>query len=259
LVNNREIQSTVCNDLTIQMGICLNVLECVGNHGSPQSINQIAERLSLPIFDIKDIIQILERRRYIVRSGKTRGYTLTAKAHAVGIVAPYAQHLLKNAPTIMRVLSDDIYQSCNLSVPFNYHPLVIAQTPSPGLFNLNIPVGFRYDAHSSAAGLVFRKFGDHFTSSERFKRSKSAEDIRQKAESCPIIARGCATAESFLEGVTDLSCPILLYGDHVIAALTVPYLAAESSMGVEKCVDALLDAASALSRTLDHDTFGSAL
>jgi len=246
MLKAEDIAVNASSDNAADLEFGLDVMECLAESPSPKTLLQIANHLNRPVFELSRIIRALENRRYIFKTGKSAGYTVTAKAHNLGIIAPYIQKLLDYAPTITRTLCDIVYQSCNLSIPSNDHMVVIAQTHSSADFGINVPIGFRYDMNSSAAGLVFLSFDQHSDNVEQIKKSKVASGQSENAEALQIVGQGFAKAKGILDDVQDLSCPIL-YDSQVVAALTVPYLPSVASAGVDRCLDTMLEASSLLS------------
>ena len=254
MLKAEDLVAALPSDIATDLELGLDVIEYLAKQQLPKTPIQIAENVNLSVFELSHLLRALEKRDYIFKTGKTGGYTVTAKVHTIGLVAPYVQQLLANAPAIMSALSEDVLQSCNLSIPFNANMVVIAQSHSPANFNINVPIGFQHDAALSAAGLVFAAFDRYVEGPGRIGESTLRSEISASNDVGQIVGQGFAQAEGILDGVPDLSCPIF-YGSKVVATLTVPYLKSESSMGLERCLDTLLKASSTLSSVFCSGAF----
>ena len=195
----------------------LDILEYVGAAPAPMGVSEIARQVKAPRIQVFRAIKALEKLGYIAGGAGRGAYVATSRLYELGIKAPFIQRLVDRARPVMQALSDEALQSCNLSVPFGRHLSVILQTPSPGAFCINVPTGYRYLDPASAP-----------------------------AAACLAMTRDPVQAESVLEGVTDLSCPIF-DGDNVAAVLTIPYVRTIESRPMDLCLRGLQQAAAALS------------
>jgi len=212
-------QADVCepapSDDALMLG--LDILEYLVVAKTPKGVSDIARYLAVPRLQVFRAVKTLARLGYLA-GGTGRGtYVATSRLYELGINAPFIQRLMERAKPVMRSLSEDARQSCNLAVPFGRHLAVVQQTPSSGAFSINVPIGFRYLNPSSAPAVA-----------------------------CLAMTRTPVQAQSVLDGVTDLSCAIF-DGDCVTAVLTVPYVRTVESLPVDRCLKALQQAAATLS------------
>lgn len=195
----------------------LDILEYLAAEGSPRSVTEIARQIQIPRLQAVQTIKDLERLGYVAGDEGHGTYMATSRLYELGVNAPFVQRLMDRARPVMQALSDDVFQSCNLAIPFGRHLTVVLQTQSPGTFSINIPTGFRYESPASAPAIA-----------------------------CFALTRSPVQAKNVLEGVIDLSCPIF-DGGSVTAVLTIPYIRTTGSQSVDQCVTALQQAAITLS------------
>ncbi len=195
----------------------LDILEYLGAETTPQGVSELARRLRAPRLQVFRAVKALERLGYVGRATERGTYVATSRLYELGVNAPFIQQLLDRARPVMQALSEEVRQSCNLAVPFGRHLTVVLQAQSPGAFSINVPEGYRYDSPASAPAIA-----------------------------CFALTRSPVQAASVLDGVTDLSCPIL-DGGSVIAVVTIPYIRTIESLPVDACVRGLQRAAITLS------------
>jgi hypothetical protein len=194
----------------------LDILEYLAAGATPKGVSDIARHMNAPRLQVFRAIKALERLGYVARGTVRGAYVTTSRLYELGLNAPFIQDLLERARPVMQALSEEARQSCNLAVPFGRHLTVVLQTESPGAFSINVPTGYRYDSPSSAPAIA-----------------------------CFALTRSPVQAASVLEGVTDLSCPIMDNGT-VTAVLTIPYVRTSESLPVDRCSRALQQAAMTL-------------
>jgi DNA-binding IclR family transcriptional regulator len=128
----------------------------------------------------------------------------------------------------MRELSNTLDQSCHLVVASGDQMVVVARVENSGLLGFSVRPGYRRALFEATSGLVLfafqhetiradwsRRFGAHLDQARIALFHRQAETVRQ----C-----GYARAESdFVQGVTDLSAPVIA-GGTCVAALTVPFV-----------------------------------
>jgi len=194
----------------------LDILEYLAADTTPKGVSEVARHMGVPRLQVFRAIKALERLGYVARGAIRGAYVTTSRLYDLGVNAPFVQDLLDRARPVMQALSEEVRQSCNLAVPFGRHLTVVLQTESPGAFSINVPAGYRYDSPASAPAIA-----------------------------CFALSRTPVQAASVLEGVTDLSCPIMDNGS-VAAVLTVPYVRTIENLPIDQCRRALQQAAMTL-------------
>ncbi len=236
----------------------LEILEYISKGPRTTTRTGVAEALNIPISTVYRSMIVLERKGYISPTGPLGAYEPTGKLWLLQSTAPDHQRLLANSKAIMKTLSEDVSQSCNLSVPALPHVQVVAQQESSGPYGISVPVGFKYQIHASAPGIALAAFSKSFDSSccdagqDGVIQAQHWSSLRNSArKACEV---GFAQAPNpYLPEVVDLSCPIYDAGEFV-AALTVPYIKAVGGMSLVWCLAALQEAAEKLNNSLLGDT-----
>ncbi len=204
---------------TLNLG--LDVMEMLLAPDAPVTLEEMAARLSSPIDIVRHVVAFLEARGYLIRA---RAETARVKAvrEELHVLTPAMRELVCCAMPVMQRLSDDLGQSCNLSMPSGAHLLVIAQTLPDAPFCITMPVGYKYEM----------------------------SDIASRQSEPAAGARGYMQAPNpVLVGVTDLSCAVM-GEDGPVAVLTVPYVRTVSGAGMAACASEIAEAAIKVSNAL---------
>jgi DNA-binding IclR family transcriptional regulator len=134
--------------------------------------------------------------------------------------------------------------------------IVIARTEAPEDLGFAVRLGHRRHLCESTSGIVLYAFqrparrkawGEHL-------RAAVAEDAWRtfEARAQRALATGhVAVTSPYVEGVVDLSCPVM-DDTGVVAALTVPFIRAVGGADIDEATACLKAAAGDLSRSLGH-------
>lgn len=225
---NRETQPHFhYHDDVSALNLGLDVMEMLLADGAPPTLEAMASRLNSPVQDVEHVVDFLETRGYLVRIQPDAPHQNVIDLDELRILTPAMRELVRRATPVMQQASDDIGQSCNLSVPLGQHLLVIAQIQPATVFYINVALGFKYEIARTAPGLLWSAGQDAGCASASFTQA----------------------ANPVLEGVTDISC--LVGGESgPVAVLTVPYLRTIDSADMAACASELMQAATAISDAL---------
>lgn len=231
----------------------LEILELLATAEQPLSMSDISGALGRSVGEIFRMLQVLEEHRYIARDDD--GYRLTNRLFALGMGRPPVRDLTITALPVMNALARATGQSCHLAVASGAEMAVIAGVEAPGLSGFAVRVGYRRPLHRSASGRVLLAFQAPDV------RAAMLADIRAAGgdpdtDTLPglldtlLAEGGGATPSPVLDGITDLSAPILEH-DAARAALTIPYVAGPAALVSLPDARVLLqDAVRAISRQL---------
>ncbi|MGF7206686.1 DNA-binding IclR family transcriptional regulator [Skermanella aerolata] len=208
----------------------LDILELLAGEEEPLSQSQIASRLDRSISEIFRMLAALERRGYVRRCGIDAGYVLTLKLFELSIRHPTMDRILSAARQEMRALSEQTGQSCHLSVLDGDAILVIARAEAPTSRTFSVKTGAGFSLTATASGRVLLAFLPAAEKTGYMSRQVDGPEdappdggleIRLDA----IAAQGYEeNVSDAVQGVVDLSCPVLGYSGTALAALTVPFL-----------------------------------
>ena len=208
----------------------LDVLELLaGAPGLTQ--NQIATRLGRSASELFRMIDVLERRGYLLRNPADGTYGLTLRLFELAHRQRGTRQLLDAALPRMRELAHLTGQSNHLVVLHAGRILVLAQTDSPGAMGFSVRLGahfaFRADRVSARVLSAFQPPA---------RKSAMLADLRRDDPHAPaaaVLARRIAqiarrgyeerVSDTF-PGITDICFPIIDTAGSAVATLTQPYL-----------------------------------
>ena len=240
----------------------LDILEILAKTVMPMTMSEISEKAGRSRGEIFRMLQVLENRDYISRTGAGDGYVLTNKLFMLGMERPPVKGVVEMALPAMHRLADEIWQPCHLVVASQEHIVVIARVDAPGDLGFVVRVGHRRPLVDSTSGLVLLAFQPDDVR-ERWLDLAEASGIKFERASllkrvAQTHAKGYAQVPSHLvAGVTDLSAPIT-QGDIALATITVPFLKRERpkiemAESLERLRAAAAEVSSALSLGSDRE------
>lgn len=260
-----DLKSELANETTPSarepsdaLKVGLEILEYISKGPKLTTRSSIAAALNIPNSTVYRSMMVLERKGYISRTGPQEAYETTGKLWLLQSTAPAHQRLLNRARSVMKALSEDVAQSCNLAIPALPHMQVVSQQESSGPYGISVPVGFKYQIPNSAPGIAFAAFTKSFdparcqTVDGGVIQAQQWSALKKAAQKAYEV--GFAQAENpYLPDVVDLACPIF-DGGQFVAALTVPYIKSVGGMSQVWCLAALQEAVERLNNTLMTDT-----
>jgi DNA-binding IclR family transcriptional regulator len=239
----------------------LDIIELLATASAPISISEISEGVGRSRGEIFRMLQVLEERDYISRGEGDSGYSITPRLFRLGMEQPPVKSAVETALPIMHRLAEQVDQACHLVVPSREQIVVIARVDPPGDVGLVVRVGHRRPLSQSASGHVLLAWQSDEIRERWLDTMAEYEpklDRRKLLKEVQLIrSRGYASdVSSEVDGVTDLSAPILEH-DHAVCALTVPFIERRSSStGIEAARKYLQQAAADISDALQYGSPG---
>jgi DNA-binding IclR family transcriptional regulator len=235
----------------------LDVLELLAGMSRGVTQSEIAQLLGRSLQEVYRVVMVLERRGYIQRRPGDDGLFLSNRMHALSNQYPPLRRMLDIALPIMTTASVEAYQAMHVAVLDHLDIRVVAQVDSPAPLGFRLRVGTQNPAAATASGRVLIAFQRPairewaFREIERTMSGETARALEQRIEA--IHRRGYEMiAGEGLQGITDVSFPILDAEDHAIAVLTMPYLpSAKERVSFENACRALFAAAKAITAAFD--------
>jgi len=210
----------------------LDVLELLATLTDPVTPSQIAQRLGRSLQEVYRVVVALERRGYIVRPPGEEALVLSTQLFGLATLYPPFRRVVDAAQPIMNALALETYQAIHMAVLDGLNQRIIAQVDSPAAIAVRLRVGAASPAIRGTSGRTLVAFQPMAVQAWMFSGAAnhhSAEQIaasRRRIEN--IRTRGFELIEGeVLQGVTDLSFPILNASGSALAALTMPFLSAE--------------------------------
>lgn len=207
----------------------LDILELLATKTKPISQRMIGVELGRSASEVFRMLTCLEERGYIHRSGNGDGFSLTMRLHNLAHNWPPSKRLLEVALPEMRNLAEQVNQSCHLGIYSLGRLYVAAQADSPLPVMISVRVTGDFSLLGTASGRVLlafqeKKLAEHWIVAANPNLSKSERGALDDYLRL-IRQNGYELTESDrVDGMKDVSCPILDLHGNAIAAITVPYL-----------------------------------
>ncbi len=202
----------------------IDVIELLGTEPQGLTISEIAQRLGRSISELFRIIVVLDRRGWLHKDSASDRYRVTYRVLEIAHRATPAQELTHVATPLMHSLAAATVQSCHLVVVNGTRGLIVARQESPGQTGFAVRLGTEIDLLTSCSGHVLLSEMDEDRRAALYPKglpkglAERLEVVRAKGHESIPSAR--------MAGVSDMSCPIFGFDGHVVAALTIPFLAA---------------------------------
>lgn len=213
----------------------LDVLELLATLSDSVTPSQIAQRLGRSLQEVYRVVVALERRGYIVRPPGDEALVLSTRLFGLATLYPPFRRVVDAAQPIMNALALETYQAIHMAVLDGLNQRIIAQVDSPAAITVRLRVGAASPAIRGTSGRTIVAFQPPrvqewmFREAERSHPPAQIEAAMRRVAN--IHARGYELIEGeVLQGVTDLSFPILDSSGASLAALTMPFLKAEKQI-----------------------------
>lgn len=233
----------------------LDIIELLSREetGLPQSA--IAQSLGRSTSEIYRMLVVLLERGYIAQEPLSDRYVLTTFIFELAHRIPKLRRLTALAAPMMRGLASRINQSVHLTVLSEGGILVVGQVDSPGDNTMAVRLGARIDLFRASSGLVILAHLDETELSAILSKSTLPDGMTEqslRADLHTIRAAGCEIRNSYVvQGVVNISAPILDHTGCAIGALTIPHIVRyHDTVTQDQCRAELLDTTAELSRSL---------
>lgn len=204
----------------------LDIIELLSRSELPLTQKEIAKTLGRSVGELYRMITCLAERGYIAVSNDR--YHITTRLFELAHRNPPMHRLLTEAFPLMQQLSDDLDQSCHLTVYNRGRQIVISKVDAPSGIGFSVRIGAEMDVLVSASGRALLAFQDAETRERRIeeclRRRPDHADPQIRATLDMIRMRGFESIPSAqVRGLFAVSYPIRDPQGQAIAALTVPY------------------------------------
>ncbi|WP_018181166.1 IclR family transcriptional regulator [Kaistia granuli] len=208
----------------------LDILELLAGSREGKTLGEIAAAVDRSINQIYRTLVTLERRGYLFRARPSGLYFLSLMMFELAHRQEPMRGLIDMALPAMRVLSEAIGQSCNLSLHDAGRVVVIAQIDSPSAFGFRVRAGATFPLFESATGRLLMAFEPEEKVRPWLDGADAAVRATMPARLAVLREQGYEEeADGLQPGITDLVFPIFSRDGRVVAALTVPYVATSYS------------------------------
>jgi DNA-binding IclR family transcriptional regulator len=207
----------------------LDILELFVSEPSGLTKSDVARKLDRTISEIFRMLLCLEERGYIAQAPDSERYHLTLHLFRLAQEHPPIKRMTTQALPIMQQLTHELNQSCHLGVLSEGQVVIIAQVDSPVSPGFYVKAGAVVDLMHAATGHVILA---HQTPEARAyaiqawcKRNKTVAPRDLTSHLAAIKERGYEEKDSYeVDGVINVTYPVLDENGFAAAALTVPYI-----------------------------------
>ncbi|MGA8554770.1 MAG: IclR family transcriptional regulator [Candidatus Acidiferrales bacterium] len=207
----------------------LDILELFASEPDGLTISQVGRRLDRTVGEIFRMLVCLAERGYISQTLPDERFQLTLKLFELAHRHHPLQRIVAKARPLMEEVAQKTRQSCHLAMPNNAEVVVVAQVDAPGSAGFALKLGATIDLLNTASGhliLAFQRGETRARSlaawARRTERSLPSDLEQHLAR---IRDRGYEEMASYqVEGVVNISFPVLNQHEEAIAALSVPFL-----------------------------------
>jgi DNA-binding IclR family transcriptional regulator len=144
----------------------LDILECLAAQGVPLTQAQVARALGRRPTELFRMLTALERRGYIQRDPLSGAYRLTMRLYELGHAHSPYDGLLRAAERPMRALTEEVRESCHLSVIHRGQLFLLAEEQSPTRVRLSVEVGSSFPLLNAASGRLLLAYLDAYRREE---------------------------------------------------------------------------------------------
>ncbi len=207
----------------------LDVLELLATRSVGVTQSEIAQLLGRSLQEVYRVVMALERRGYIQRRPGEDGYFLSHRLHDLANRYPPMRRLLDAAMPVLNSASVDAYQALHISILDRLSIRVVAQVDSPAPLGFRLRVGTQNPAANTASGRLLIAWQPPAIKAwvlgeiERTVPSVDMVALRRRIETLHTRGYEIIAGEG-LQGITDVSFPILDAEGYALAVLTMPYL-----------------------------------
>lgn len=210
----------------------LDVLELLATLTVPVTPSQIAQRLGRSLSEVYRMVMALERRGYLIRPPGEEALVLSTQLYGLATLFPPFRRVVDAAQPIMNALALETSQAIHMAVLDGLNQRIIAQVDSPAPIAIRLRVGAASPAIRGTSGRTIIAFQPAPVQQWILGQSEALlppdQATRFRSRVVIIAKRGYERIEGeMVQGVTDLSFPIMNAAGISIAALTMPFLTSQ--------------------------------
>lgn len=235
----------------------LDVLELLATQSKGITQSEIAQLLGRSLQEVYRVVMALERRGFIQRRPGEDGFFLSNHLHVLANQYPPMRRLIDAALPIMNSTSIEAYQALHIAILDRLAIRVVAQVDSPAPLGFRLRVGTQNPAAATASGRLLLAFQPPaikdwvMAEIERTAPETDMVALKRRVETLHRTGYEIIAGEG-LQGITDVSFPILDANGYALAVLTMPYLpstmervsleaASRAQFAAAKAITALFD------------------
>ncbi len=134
----------------------LSVLETVASSPTPLTATEVNQQLNLPKPTIHRLCMMLEKEGYLQTTLDQRGYVAGVRLSKIALgVFTNNDHLRSQRHAILQRLSDEVGETCNISVPSDGQMLYFDRVETHWPLRVQLQINDRVPMHCTASGKLF--------------------------------------------------------------------------------------------------------
>lgn len=207
----------------------LDILELFASRPAGLTGAEVARHLGRSISEIFRMLVCLEKRGYICEAARGERFELTLKLFELAHRHHPLERLIVQARPLLQEVANHTGQSCHLAMLSDAAIIVVAQVDAPGSMGFSLRLGAQVDLFDTASGHVILAFQSTAARQRTFaawqRRSRRPIPRSVPKHLTGIRARGYEEMPSYqVNGVLNISYPILNQHGEAIAAMSVPFM-----------------------------------
>ena len=207
----------------------IDVIELLAGMSRGVSQSEIAQLLGRSLQEVYRVVMVLERRGFIGRRPGEDGLFLSNRLHELANRHPPMRRLLDVSLPLMTSASVEAWQAFHVAVLDHLDIRVVAQVDSPAPLGFRLRVGTQNPAAATASGrvlLAFQRPAVHEWAMGEIAGNVDPSEMEALADRIREVRRRGyeMIAGEGLQGITDVSFPLLDGEGVCLAALTMPFL-----------------------------------
>ena len=207
----------------------LFVLEHIAHAGTPVTPTAINEQLKLPKPTIHRLFTTLEDEGFLQRDLDGKSYTAGRRMRKLSINVLSSLRIRTARLAVMRALTEDIGETCNLAVPDRDAMIYLDRVETSWPLRIQLPVGSQVPFYCTASGKMYlstlnARHLDRYLSAICLQQLAPATITDRGALEAEIITtqgRQYATDnEEFMEGMVAVAVPIRDHQGRLLSTLS---------------------------------------
>lgn len=210
----------------------LDILELLAAEPHGLTRAEIVRSMDKSASEIYRMLERLVARGYVNRSTEGDRHELSLKLFSMATMHPPLRRLRTIAQPFMDKFAEETLQSVHLAALDRGHAVVLAQASSPANWEFRLRIGSQLSLFETSSGETLLAFQNEEILDNLVSHAHT-DDSKVSGKTVKTIKTGLekirkdghrSSGSKQLQGVTDMSVPVLDKSNNGIAVLTCPYI-----------------------------------
>ena len=206
----------------------VQVLEQLGRGQHPQTLSQLAQRLSMPKTTLMRLLAAMERAGYVTHAPAERGFVPGPGATTLALTLLRTPSFTRSCVAVLSQLAATLGEACNLTALDGDQVVYVARVETDEPLRLHFETGNRVPLHCTASGKLFLASMAHAERDRVLSRipltrctpHTLTDPTLLHSELDRLAARGIGIDnEEFVRGMTAVSVPVRDKQGKMVAAI----------------------------------------